>query len=87
MGAGCSEKIKNIQILMEERAPQNGYFFTRFVTFTSTLGVVVVDVVFGLRSGGCFSILGRWGYSTWRVRIGGTFYIVGWWGSNYLAGT
>ena len=37
MGAGCSEWGSFNQIFMDKLAPQNGCFFVRFVTFTSTL--------------------------------------------------
>ena len=45
IGAGCSGIKFKIYILMEKCVPQNGYFFIRFVTFTSTLDVVVVVIV------------------------------------------
>ena len=42
MGVRCSGLIKKKQIVMEERAPQNGCFFIVFVFFTNTLVYSVV---------------------------------------------
>ena len=77
---GCSGIyiFEKFQIFMDKRAPQNGWFFIRFVTFTITLVVVVSE----LRSAGPFYIVGWWGFNPWRVLIGVNFSIVGWWGSN-----